>query len=229
MDFLEIEKIASKLLHRYSETSLYNYDLPIPVEALTEDMFGIKIEKDKLQKGVAGKLYVKDKLIVLNADDILERQRFTIAHELGHLSLHVKNLERSIICRKRDTSRIEKEANCFAASVLIPKRMVYEYLIKSIKKQAKLDLNWLLDILKNLSDTGLDSLNKLIINYTKPSNSASKIRTTEEGEILLALISNIAQQFLVSKEALTWRLKNVGLLNGFLPPEVKEAIDKYQS
>lgn len=228
MDFTEIERIALKTLHKYSETLQNKIIPPIPIEKLTEDLLDLEIEKDKLQDGVAGILYIKDKIIVLNADDIPERQRFTIAHEIGHLSLHAKTLQvRSMICRKNDKSRIEKEANYFAASILMPKRMVYECLITNIKKQEKLDMDWLSGVLKNLPDTGLDSLNKLIFDYAKPSNS--QIGNTENGEMLLALISNISKQFLVSKEALTWRFKNVGLLDGFLAPEVKEVIDKYKS
>src|SRR3989339_1223174 len=91
MNFIELEENSNKLLDKYSEISICKITPPVPIEKLAEDLFSVKIEKDRMESGIAGKLYVKDKVIVLNVKDILERQRFTIAHEVGHLFLHEKN------------------------------------------------------------------------------------------------------------------------------------------
>lgn len=73
----------------------------------------------------AAKLYV-------NKDDVLERQFFTIAHEFGHWILHRKDflnepekypvLPRFQSVDKNDAR--EKEANKFAACLLVPDRLL---------------------------------------------------------------------------------------------------------
>lgn len=49
------------------------------------------------------------------------RDRFTIAHELGHYFLHSEQGVRPIIAFRRGSTRIEWEANWFAASFLMPR------------------------------------------------------------------------------------------------------------
>jgi Zn-dependent peptidase ImmA (M78 family) len=68
-----------------------------------------------------GKLYV-------NLADSPNRRRFTVAHELGHWRLHKAELEtnpnRSILFRiaigQLNTDPVEKEANTYAANLLVP-------------------------------------------------------------------------------------------------------------
>lgn len=51
------------------------------------------------------------------------RNNFTIAHELGHLYLHAKNIQENIIGFNRyGTGRLEWEANWFAAAFLMPEQ-----------------------------------------------------------------------------------------------------------
>lgn len=63
--------------------------------------------------------------IFVNTDEPRKRQRFTIAHEFGHLMKHPVGL------RWRDTdyrgTKEEREANNFAASLLMPATMVEAY------------------------------------------------------------------------------------------------------
>lgn len=73
----------------------------------------LKIENDKYN-------------IYVNQEQPIERQRFTIAHEIAHFILHkdLINAQRgSILYRKDFTSSdpIEKQANFFAAALLMPK------------------------------------------------------------------------------------------------------------
>lgn len=49
------------------------------------------------------------------------RDRFTIAHELGHYFLHSNQGERRIIATRLGSTRLEWEANWFAAQLLMPK------------------------------------------------------------------------------------------------------------
>jgi len=48
------------------------------------------------------------------------RDRFTIAHELGHYFLHSRQGEVQLIATRRGTGRTEWEANWFAAALLMP-------------------------------------------------------------------------------------------------------------
>ena len=49
------------------------------------------------------------------------RDRFTIAHELGHYFLHSAQGDIPIVAFRNGSTRIEWEANWFAASLLMPK------------------------------------------------------------------------------------------------------------
>ena len=72
-----------------------------------------------------GKLYV-------NLNEHPNRRRFTVAHELGHWRLHKEELknnpERSILFRiaigQLNKDPIEKEANIFAANLLVPMELL---------------------------------------------------------------------------------------------------------
>jgi Zn-dependent peptidase ImmA (M78 family) len=69
--------------------------------------------------------------IYINSKDIPARRSFTLAHELGHAILKHENpgvLLRSTV--NGNDSPIEKEANYFAANLLIPE----EFLIRKIRK-----------------------------------------------------------------------------------------------
>jgi Zn-dependent peptidase ImmA (M78 family) len=91
---------------------------PVPVREIAESM-GVQVAFSLL--GHAGEIeFLEDKQprITINYTDVEVRQRFTIAHELGHLMLH------TLEGRHRDTnftgSPVEVAANKFAASLLMP-------------------------------------------------------------------------------------------------------------
>ncbi|HSA06774.1 MAG TPA: ImmA/IrrE family metallo-endopeptidase [Candidatus Gastranaerophilales bacterium] len=78
---------------------------------------------------IAGMLVYNDqeKAIYVNSTEIKERQRFTIAHEIGHFILHnelIQANKQNIFYRGDDNSSKpeEKQANQFAASLLMPKK-----------------------------------------------------------------------------------------------------------
>ncbi len=74
-----------------------------------------------------------EKSIYVNVDDMPERQRFTIAHEIGHIVLHHVDQEeeyRTVDFRSNNEKYDprEYEANNFAASLLIPReKAIYEW------------------------------------------------------------------------------------------------------
>jgi hypothetical protein len=114
--------------------------LPVPVEAIADDLLGLRIE-ESWDIDCSGMLLPAERKIVLNAhertggqnDPPLRRFRFTIAHEIGHWVCHclegrAPNLEPSY-CRPVDLTEaadktLEREANVFAAELLLPEPAV---------------------------------------------------------------------------------------------------------
>lgn len=68
-------------------------------------------------------------LIVINEQNNEQRNRFTICHEIGHIILH-KTFQ--------DSKRLEKEANMFAARILMPIILIKELNIESPEALASL-------------------------------------------------------------------------------------------
>jgi Zn-dependent peptidase ImmA (M78 family) len=58
--------------------------------------------------------FVEDNVLTVNAEHARTRQRFTIAHELGHLVLHAEGTDKDS----------EREADQFAGALLIPRAML---------------------------------------------------------------------------------------------------------
>lgn len=62
-------------------------------------------------------------LIVVNSRHSKERQAFTIAHELGHWTMH-RYMRRNFVCRPWPNNQLDIEANIFAAELLMPASVV---------------------------------------------------------------------------------------------------------
>jgi Zn-dependent peptidase ImmA (M78 family) len=103
---------------------------PVPVERIAK-AHGARIFYQSLEDDVSGFLY-RDKanaVIGVNTHHAPVRQKFTTAHELGHLLLHDQeqlHVDHGFRVRLRDdvssqgTDEAEREANLFAASLLMP-------------------------------------------------------------------------------------------------------------
>lgn len=70
-----------------------------------------------------------DYVIVVNDINNRWRNRFTIAHEIGHIILH-KTF--------KESSRLEKEANMFAARILMPMLLIKELNIQTSENLAEI-------------------------------------------------------------------------------------------
>lgn len=111
--------------------------VPVPVEAIAEDLLGLRIE-ERWDIECSGMLLPVEWKIVLNAsEDVadngrpIRRRRFTIAHEIGHWVCHVVQAGRTdpVFCRAQDLTQdadrtLEREANVFAAELLMPEPAV---------------------------------------------------------------------------------------------------------
>jgi Zn-dependent peptidase ImmA (M78 family) len=120
----KIEAQAEKILKTLNIRSL-----PIPVEEIASK-YQIKISRAP-NNDFSGMLIRKDDraLIGINDKESPVRQRFTIAHELGHFFLH-SNKDTFIDYRdnKKDVMRTprEKQANMFAAALLMPRYLLLQ-------------------------------------------------------------------------------------------------------
>lgn len=113
-------------------------DLPVDLEKIAKHL-DVEIKYEDLDDDVSGCLVVENNksTVVVNNGHHSNRQRFTIAHELGHYCLHVKSGNNSALFvdkkyavhhRNADSSlgayKNEREANLFASILLMPKNMV---------------------------------------------------------------------------------------------------------
>jgi Zn-dependent peptidase ImmA (M78 family) len=98
--------------------------LPVDVEEISRRI-GVQVRRHSADNDLSGMLVVKNgqALIVANADHPEVRQRFTIAHELGHFLMHWKPGSEAFFRDERSaegTSPVERQANSFAAALLMP-------------------------------------------------------------------------------------------------------------
>lgn len=119
-----------------------SYSNPVDLTKVT-DFLGILVHQEPLEADTSGMLIIKDdeKHIVINKEHHTNRQRFTIAHELGHLKLHHQEnkVEQLFVDKKlsvylRSTEgeyKQEKEANAFAAALLMPKTLLQQHIEKT--------------------------------------------------------------------------------------------------
>jgi|HigsolmetaAR202D_1030399.scaffolds.fasta_scaffold00010_82 Predicted Zn peptidase len=64
--------------------------LPVPVDDIADLLCTLSIDiTNSLPTEMAGRLQVEDRIIEVRDSDIPTRQRFTVAHEIGHYRLHV--------------------------------------------------------------------------------------------------------------------------------------------
>lgn len=107
---------------------------PVPVELLAQQV-GLTIRLQALDSSLSGFLWRRPSgaIIGVNSFHPRVRQRFTVAHEIGHYLLHDDeglHVDRAAHFRLRSdlasqgTDPSEIEANGFAAEILIPRSLV---------------------------------------------------------------------------------------------------------
>jgi Zn-dependent peptidase ImmA (M78 family) len=121
-----------------------NQDLigpPVDVIALCKRL-GFRYEEEALEQDTSGAAVVdgNTKIVLINLHHHGNRKRFTAAHEIGHLLLHKNltlNLDRHspvVLFRDGKSSKgydwKEKEANYFAAQLLMPEKLILNRLEK---------------------------------------------------------------------------------------------------
>lgn len=132
---MSIEAIEKKALLLLDEANALI--VPVPVKNIIK-FLGIKLSPYDLGEDVSGVLVI-DKgecKIGYNSTESLVRQRFTLAHELGHYRMHLTDKEQELFVdnskymfRKQGGVRTkeykaEMEANQFAAALLMPRQLI---------------------------------------------------------------------------------------------------------
>ncbi len=121
--------------------------LPLDIEGVGNKL-SIKISRTSLEDDVSGVLQENKSdnswELLINKNHHPNRQRYTIAHEVGHYCLHrhlKTEFKDKIFFRGGDTTRQELQANSFASEVLMPehefRRLVREG-TKSIEQLANI-------------------------------------------------------------------------------------------
>jgi len=120
MNNQEIHNLVNKILNDLNINSI-----PIPIEDIV-NKYNIRISKAPSEE-FSGILIRKENraLIGINDEEPINRQRFSIAHELGHFLLHKNKFAFVDYREKKDVlihNHKEREANIFAAAILMPEK-----------------------------------------------------------------------------------------------------------
>lgn len=125
MNAEDAREAARKLLKDHNVTSA-----PVPVERIARQL-GVRVQYGPLDNDLSGMAHIRDGVVIVGVNSLHapNRQRFTLAHELGHVVLHRTILEDNVhvdrvLLRDRDSSsglyEQEIQANAFASELLMP-------------------------------------------------------------------------------------------------------------
>ena len=126
-----IETLVRKLLQEQNIQAP-----PIPVDEVARTL-GAQIRYSPLEGELSGMTFREKNRVVVGVNSLHHpnRQRFTIAHEIGHMLLHKGkeiHIDRAFLVSLRDAvssqavDQEEIDANRFAAELLMPRHMLIE-------------------------------------------------------------------------------------------------------
>jgi Zn-dependent peptidase ImmA (M78 family) len=128
-------------------------DPPVPVEDIARRL-GAELRYEAFDGDVSGMLYregnERPAVIGVNSRQAATRQRFTVAHEIGHLELHqgqpvfVDSFVR-VNWRAGKSGREEVEANAFAAELLMPRQFIEREIDAAVTRHGTLHRDALID------------------------------------------------------------------------------------
>ena len=111
-------------------------DVPVKASGLAK-VLGVSVVASTLPAGISGEIRPVpgrngEFFIKVNRHDSPRRQRFTVAHELGHFLLHRDQIRDGIrddvLYRSNLSDRREAEANRIAADLLMPEPLMREWI-----------------------------------------------------------------------------------------------------
>lgn len=160
---------------RVTETLAYLQTIATPAQ-LVEDIYpsapfevnpfdianklGIKVVKNPfLDDSEAGKCYINNEIVIEYKGYVSHnRERFTVAHELGHVVKHMAHSNNTsytdsseLLYARNDYTdskdQTEKEADVFAGELLVPRQKI-DLLLSSLQEDEQISTKLLCDIFK---------------------------------------------------------------------------------
>ena len=164
-----VESAAERLLNEHSVVRP-----PVPVEQLAKAL-GLSVQYEHYDGDISGLLYRDSNVSIIgvNAAHSMTRQRFTIAHELGHFMLH---RGRPLIVDKQfrinfrnsasslATDHEEIQANGFAATLLMPRGWVEKAALRLIRRLESLSDDDLVERLASRFNVSPQAMSFRLIN-----------------------------------------------------------------
>lgn len=169
MPYEAVENIVNLLIKRENIS-----ELPVDIHKLTSkyaqlDFFKIPFSFD----GITIKEKNKRPHIIINENAGSRRQRFTLAHELGHIIIpwHIGIIIDQSIDEKKtydhEYGELEAEANRFASFLLLPSKIIGTFIDKSLKNN-QISLSELIQRLAAKAETSLLTTTFRVIKLLPP-------------------------------------------------------------
>lgn len=129
-DYRKVEREVSKILRTFDVQTP-----PVDIVKIARES-GVNVVFANFHashSNISGFYDFEESTIFVNSDEYPLRQTFTIAHEFGHKVLHAdwaKSAEYKVLLRDsslQSNDVREKEANSFAANLLVPRYLIDKY------------------------------------------------------------------------------------------------------
>ena len=145
--------------------------LPVPVDEIARSL-GADVTYEAYDGDVSGMIYRYDghAVIGVNSTHAPTRQRFTVAHEIGHYVLHdgqpmfIDRFLTRVNWRNGESNTEEIEANQFAAELLMPREFVAREVDRALTKRRTTDAQSLASQLARIFNVSPQSMEYRLAN-----------------------------------------------------------------
>ena len=129
-EWLSLDTDVRELIHEFQKAA------PVRLSAIAQAL-GLKVVSTTLPTGISGEIRPDPDgagtyVVRVNKSDSARRQRFTVAHEIGHFLLHRdqigSGIRDDVLYRSKLSDVREAQANRIAADLLMPETLVSEWL-----------------------------------------------------------------------------------------------------
>jgi len=187
---INYEEEANAFLDEYMRKTGKSIGRPVPIEQVVEVVSGFDVlyDNSELKENESGRTDFRHKVITIRVDEVEARQRFSLAHEGGHTRLHadkVDFLTKPIpgLCGDYSRRHLSRRGS----------RGWYEVEANKFAASVLMPLRFL-----------------------RPAFEEAKEKYQDLGanskQLLAMITADLARQFRASQEAMSYRLKNTGLL-----------------
>lgn len=116
---MDIKKLVTKIIKKYKTNNPFELAEALGIEVLYENLGSINGYYTKM---------LRSKYIHVNYNLNESRQRYTVAHELGHAILH-PNANTPFLRENTlfSVDKLERQANTFAVELLMPDNVISQY------------------------------------------------------------------------------------------------------